>query len=201
MAQSELFEHLETSPSAPKRRQDKPVFATQRLSYSVTYQQAALAGAGLLMAFVAAFALGVERGKHASLIVQTRVRAVPVHPVPPTGAMTPSVSAPTTRLAAVTPALVVTPAAVTPAANRAAAVTSAASSATRQYTIQVGTYDDRQEAEWALAKLTRAGYSAYLSEGHQRVVLCVGSFPTRETAAKQLAALRKKFHDCFVRVR
>lgn len=197
MTQPELFEDVQTRATQPRRRAEQPVFVVRRFSWSATAPQLALAAAVVIVLFVAAFALGVEQGKRSAQAAATRpIATAAASPLPllvrPTGAgilPQPAVAS-TTR--ALTP-----PRASPPAAHPRPAP----AAVTQHYTIQLATYTNREDAERQLAKLKHAGYSAYINEGHQRVSLCVGSFPTRAAATKQLPTFRKKFRDCFVRLR
>ena len=212
MTQPELFEELQTNATSTKRRQEKPIFAAQRLSWSATYQQLALAGAVVILVFVATFAYGIEQGKSLARAAWVRESSAPalaanagplIRPTGGNGSLRPMTG---TAAASTAPAAapVVGPRAAPSTTMRPAAstrVSGKSADTNRQYTIQLATYANRDEAAPKLAALKKSGYSAYINEGSQHVSLCVGLYPTREKAAKQLGTFRKKYHDCFVRLR
>ncbi|MBU3958988.1 MAG: SPOR domain-containing protein [Candidatus Omnitrophica bacterium] len=67
------------------------------------------------------------------------------------------------------------------------------------YTIQVASYQTKKYAEKEADRLRQKGFSPLVRTKGKYVILCVGRFPQKESAAPVLSKLKKRYQDCFVR--
>lgn len=69
----------------------------------------------------------------------------------------------------------------------------------RRYTIQVATFQAKNNAQKDIAALRQQGLAPVLLSRGKFSILCVGAFPNQETARSLLAELKKKYRDCYIR--
>lgn len=74
-----------------------------------------------------------------------------------------------------------------------------ANSSEKPYTIQAVTYRSKAQADREVANLQREGYSCRLITKQSLHVVCVGAYANRTEARRDLASLKKRYHDCFLR--
>jgi len=68
-----------------------------------------------------------------------------------------------------------------------------------KYTIQVGSFKASSFAQKEAQALKKRGFTVTLLPKGKYVILCVGSFSTKETAKIAVSQLQKKYNDCFLR--
>jgi len=78
-------------------------------------------------------------------------------------------------------------------------VAEAAVAGSRRYTIQVATFQAKNNAQKDIAALRQQGLAPVLLSRGKFSILCVGAFPNQETARSLLAELKKKYRDCYIR--
>ena len=99
-------------------------------------------------------------------------------------------------------AAVAAPAAPTGQATlKRAAPTTAAMAPKGPFTIQLVTFTQAPLAEQERQTLRKRGYQPFLLTNNKFLALCVGSYATRQEAARHLAAFKTSYRDCFVRQR
>ncbi|UCD15595.1 MAG: SPOR domain-containing protein [Candidatus Omnitrophota bacterium] len=74
-----------------------------------------------------------------------------------------------------------------------------ASSVNKQYIIQIATYLKEKIALEEAEKLKEKEYQVSVSKKGDYTVLFVGEFQKREEAQKTMQSLRKRYKDCFIR--
>jgi len=68
-----------------------------------------------------------------------------------------------------------------------------------KYTIQLATYKAKTSAQKEADGLKKTGFSPILLSNDKYSVLCIGNFPNKETARNLLVKLKKQYRDCFIR--
>ena len=69
----------------------------------------------------------------------------------------------------------------------------------QNYTIQVGSYQTKNQAQKEAQVLKKRGlFATVVSKGKYDIV-CVGSFPSKTKAQTTLVQLKKQYRDCFIR--
>lgn len=76
---------------------------------------------------------------------------------------------------------------------------SVANSTEKPYTIQAVTYRSKAQAEREVTNLQKEGYSCRLITKQSLHVVCVGAYANRTEARRDLASLKKRYSDCFLR--
>lgn len=76
---------------------------------------------------------------------------------------------------------------------------SVANSSEKPYTIQAVTYRSKAQAEREVTNLQKEGYSCRLITKQSLHVVCVGAYANRTEARRDLASLKKRYSDCFLR--
>lgn len=138
-----------------------------------------------IMLLVAAFTLGVEKGK---LVARN----------------TPSVSVPAVAGTAAAVAAPVTAEAVPAATSQTAQATPVAAvpeapKATGGYAIQIASVKSESAAKKLAETLTKKGISAFTRSAGSYIVVLAGNFGKREEAQASLRELKKTYTDCFIR--
>lgn len=147
-----------------------------------------------IMLLVAAFSLGVEKGK----LVARNTHSAPSQATPAVQAapVAASPSAPTLQKAEV-------PAPQeTPGQSTQTAVVAAVPEAPRTaggYAIQVASVKSESAAKKLAETLTKKGISAFTRSSGSYVVVLAGNFAKKEEAQASLKELKKTYADCFVR--
>lgn len=168
--QLELFS--QSKDPRPQERRNNPFFA-----FVWTYEKTILLVIALVAVGVVSFSLGVEKGKRMALLrsdsrfdtASNKPRSQP----------------------AAAPAV--------PKAAPASGQTVVPGELSGSYTIQLASFNTRSYAQKEMDKLKRKGYSALIMHKGKFIVLCVGSFPSKENAQILLAELRKSYKTCYVR--
>ena len=172
--QFELFE----SASQPAGR--RPRLAIGQLH--LRHDHAVLVGIVGLLGCSVVFALGVERGKRLARAEQPVLPAVAsASPAKPG----PIETSPVAKTVAAAPAQVVN---VSPRATDRSG-----------FAIQVVAFRQPQLAQRELQRLKQRGEPAFLVTRQERIVLYVGPFASKATAAAKLAGLKRQYQDCFIR--
>ncbi len=68
-----------------------------------------------------------------------------------------------------------------------------------RFTIQVASFSIRAHAEAEAEKLKKQGMIVLVMPKGKHIVVCVGSFVSRQAAESLLPTLRNKYADCFIR--
>jgi len=128
-----------------------------------------------LIASVASFALGVEKGRRAT---ERNLYVKVNRPVAAETVKTPvKVPAPIERIQ-------------TPRAQPQALL--------QYYTIQLGSFRNTESARKEAENLRKRGLSPLIANKGKYSVLCVGRFSSKESAATALMELKKAYKDCFL---
>ncbi len=133
-----------------------------------------------IMLLVAAFTLGVEKGK---LVARN----------------TPSVSVPAVAVAAPVTAEAVPAATSQTAQATPVAAVPEAPKATGGYAIQIASVKSESAAKKLAETLTKKGISAFTRSAGSYIVVLAGNFGKREEAQASLRELKKTYTDCFIR--
>lgn len=67
------------------------------------------------------------------------------------------------------------------------------------YTIQLASYKSKTTAQKEAKKLRNSGHKTMVLSKGNYIIVCVGTFPNKDTAKTQLSKLKKTYHDSFVR--
>ena len=69
----------------------------------------------------------------------------------------------------------------------------------QNYTIQVGSYQTKDQAQKEAQRLKKRGlFTTVVSKG-KYLIVCVGNFPNKTKAQTTLVQLKKQYRDCFIR--
>lgn len=168
--QLELFS--QSKDQRPQERRNNPFFA-----FVWTYEKTILLVIALVAVGVVSFSLGVEKGKRMALLrSDSRFDTASNKPGPlPAAPAGPKAAAPSSGQAAVPGEL------------------------SGSYTIQLASFNTRSYAQKEMDALKKKGYSALIMHKGKYVVLCVGSFPSKENAQALLSELKKSYKTCYVR--
>lgn len=186
--------------------------AQKPLLLTTTIEQILFVSIVGILVLCAVYFLGILRGKaiastQSAVVLQQRPIARP----PTTSPVTNIPAAPAAvRRPSVNPIIIPTASApAVPAANRPVRVQGLAAAAPaavaapipgqRLYSIQVVTHKKRTFAEGELAAITKAGFAGKIIESDGYFVVCVGQYVSKEDAKKDLAFLKSKYADCFLR--
>jgi hypothetical protein len=133
-----------------------------------------------LIVGIVSFSLGVEKGKRVSSLAVPKSTALSIARKEP---------APKAEPAQPAAALKQAPAVTQPTDNLQA------------YTIQIACYLNRNSAETEAMAFKKRGLNALILSKGKYQVLCVGNFPSRESAQMLLSELRKqkRYQDCTIR--
>lgn len=69
-----------------------------------------------------------------------------------------------------------------------------------RFAIQVMSYSQPKLAQQELQRLQQRGEQAFVVNTQGRMAVLVGPFPTKDRASVRLASLKRRYHDCFVRM-
>lgn len=152
-----------------------------------------------IMLLVAAFTLGVEKGK----LVARNTQSV----VPAAAGTAAAVAAPVTAQAvpaATNPVKAEPMIAKTGAQSQTAQTTPVAAGsdspkATGGYAIQIASVKSESAAKKLAETLTKKGISAFTRSAGSYIVVLAGNFGKREEAQASLRELKKTYTDCFIR--
>ncbi|MDD5347540.1 MAG: SPOR domain-containing protein [Candidatus Omnitrophica bacterium] len=67
------------------------------------------------------------------------------------------------------------------------------------YTIQVASYKNRQGAELEIARLRKSGLTPMVRKSGSYTIVCVGQFTNQDKARSLLTQLKSKYRDCYIR--
>ncbi len=184
----------------------------------IRHDHAVLLLIGALIGVSVTFACGVERGKllarserlllapRTTLTSDIETASDPgmVQRVPPAPAAQPQTQR--ASVPAIKPAMVDIDSAkpslspVAPMAPKALPSTPAKKIVKKsRFAIQIVTYTQPKLAQRELDRLKSRGEAAFLVTKKDRVILCIGPFPSKQHAAEKLASLKRQYQDCFVR--
>ncbi|MFC1514347.1 SPOR domain-containing protein [Candidatus Omnitrophota bacterium] len=169
----------------------------ERRMIALSMDKLYLVGIVLLVALIAAFSMGVERGRRLNLAgldtQNIEEQAVtkdifPPEPIP----FEPAISVPAAVVETVKVAVVkeIKPQAAAPEP----------ADQSLYYSIQVASYKNRATAETEAKDLKSKGYEpVYVKPGDTWTALCVGKFKTIDDARGLAKRLRSRYSDCFIR--
>jgi septal ring-binding cell division protein DamX len=129
---------------------------------------------GMLISGIVSFSLGVEKGKRLAQARSSPSRATYVPP------------------AAVKNAIIEEERVVPPA--QATIIT-----ASGYYTIQLASYKSSACAKREAEALKRKGLAPIILKKGNYIVLCVGNFPSKETARSLMPQLAPRYRGCYIR--
>ncbi|TBR16023.1 SPOR domain-containing protein [bacterium] len=169
--QLELFSSINT----PLNRD--PQMSRNFFSYLKRYEKIVLLTIGFIIFGIVSFCLGVEKGK-GNIRQAYQYRAVASNPP---------------QEAPVQPALRVAPKqeVVIPVVLKA--------SGGQKYTIQLVTFQSSRLAQKEVEALRKKGLKPLAIPKGSYVIVCVGSFSSKDTARSLLPDLKKRYQDCFIR--
>jgi len=216
--QYELFNNVDSDKPDSRQKQklksSRPLkdFVSKRITLS--YESLALIVIGVIILTLVGFILGIERGKSLQNVgvkgLMSRDK-----PIRQTEVVSPSLKFPETPVVLteldkggkrrpVKEQSVEEPApAVQPAPKRfVRGSPELPSEKTELYTIQLITYS-REEAAWKeIKKLEKAGYNDFsVVEENGYYKVCAGGFVTEKEAKKNLRRFRRRYRDCFTRLK
>lgn len=174
--QQELFKELQTEGQAPSKR--VVLFPHRFLRIRVAYEDAIFSGLALVLALLAGFCLGVERGKALRGNLPASQGSAPQSVAEELAAQSLPLSSPGL------------PSSPLPAVK---------AQGQGFYAIQLASYLDAGSAEREAGRLKRQGYEAQILKSGRYYELRVSGFLSREQAASSLATLRKTYRDGFVK--
>ena len=200
--QKELFEFKK--PKRPFSRFDN-IFPKSDFALILNLEKLIFVAIGVIMLMVVIYALGVERGRALSNRVSlVTVKALPV--VQRTVVRTPQkIVAPVTPdtkniTAAPQKSVQTEPAAKVNAVNTPVASIVKSASA-MPYTIAVATFSRK---EWALKetdKIKNLGYEAFVTQSGPYYMVCLGSYPNKDSAKAVLTKIRSTYKDAYLKIR
>ena len=165
--QLELFS-AGASATQPSPERANPFFFRLR-----SHEKSILIMMALVVTGVISFSLGVEKGKHISMLGSTQRMDVAQVKIPQEA-----------------------PAKITPAQQPAQPVQEVPREG---YVIQLASYKTRVTAQKEAESLKKRGLSPLVLSKGSYAVLYVAGFPNREKAKLALGELKKRFKDCYVR--
>jgi hypothetical protein len=195
--QLELFDG--TQPSLRPRHRE----TLGRVLLQVRHDQLVLLGIAGLIGVTVIFASGVERGKQLARSERALIGREPL------AAAAKSIKTSTPSVAG-QPATVVAPA-TAPSSGAASSATpltpltpkpkapSKPASGKSRYAVQVVTYSRPKLAKLELERLKAKGESAFLIIREGRTSVYIGPFSTKGNAQEQVARLKARYQDCFVK--
>lgn len=172
--QLELFSEGERPQPHEAVRFDNPLLNFLR----ACEKKAWLAVTFIVIALVA-FAVGVERGRR----LKTRT----------------PLTAPRAVTAPRSEAFASTAAVPSAAAGKKTATKDTSAAVKGTYTIQLGTYANRQYAEDQVRVLKKKGFQAVLVKDGRHVLVCVGAFTNKEAAVRYAARFKGMYKSCMIR--
>lgn len=172
MTQLELFSQAKGLDFEPQRR------GVSMIGFVRAYEKAVLLVIALVVTSVVSFSLGVEKGKRLALIrpdarfdtAKKNTKSGPL-PAAQSGQET------------------------TEYASRVPAQTAGYGA----YTIQLASFSTKSTAQKEMAALKKKGLTALTLVKGEYIVLCVGNFPTKESAQMLLTQLKKSYKGCYIR--
>jgi len=166
-------------------------------AYAKNHERVLLLAISFLITAVAAFSVGVEKGKN---ITTTRaVKASGLDMAMQEGA--PQLLRNKTRPAAgeVTLTLKKAPA-IQPMDNKSIALANKPQGVSASgYTIQLATYRSKSYAQSEASNLKKKGLSPIVLSKKGFTILCVGSFSDKASAQTVLSDMKKRYPDCIIR--
>lgn len=156
------------------------------LSYIKNYEKFLLFTIALLIIGIVTYCLGVEQGKRIALLY------VPVKPEVKSNFVQRPVVKPPQVIEDVTSKVVV----VNQSEPEKSQV--GVSSAEAKFTIQLGSYKFKTNAQKDIEELKSQGLLPVLLNRGKFSILCVGNFQNAETAKSLLTELRKKYKNCYI---
>ena len=186
--EGDFFPGLQTEPHP--RRTHPTLFPHRFLRMRVAYEDLIFLGLALMLVLLAGFCLGVERGKRLTgvgrpLALSDSRRPAPVEEfTAPTGALFRG-PAPVARVKAVD--------------SETRKVASVGAVPSGPFAIQLASYLDHQAAEAEARRVSRQGFNAQVIKQGRYFELRVVGYRSKGEAAASLAALRKTYHDSFIK--
>lgn len=186
--QPELFREVEFD-QRPRRFQ-APLFPHRFLRLRVAYEDLIFVTLGLILALLAGFCLGVERGKHVAAasgqsvsmpgvsVSPLKTQEIPVIPVPERPRPVNAVRSMTS---------------VSPAAAKTPVLKNG------PYVIQLASYGDAGAARAEQERLRRQGFNAQVIKQGKYFELRVIGYQSKSDAVSSLAALKRTYHDGFIK--
>jgi len=166
--QLELFSGTRNVPEASSGRRDS-FFGHIR-----NYEKMILVAIGAIIIAVAAFALGVEKGKRLAMPQQQQ----------PVVSRLPVASVPQQAQAAIQPKAVSSTVAAVPQQG---------------YTIQLASFKNSGLARKEAEALKKRGFTPFIALKGNYSILCVGNFNSKENAKPLLSEIKKIYPDSFIR--
>lgn len=167
--QNELFQEFEKKKGGLEKIADRITERRKKFYATLALENIVFGIIIIIMCFVVAFALGVERGK--------RLVPAPVEIEKATVAIAP--------VAAPEPVLI-EPVSVEPAPRA-------------RYTIQLISYKREKRALREKKELTKHKIDAFITKSDNWYQLCTGSYKDMKAAKEALASLRDRYKGCFVK--
>ena len=176
--QPELFEELQTQPSQ-RRFQLPSLFPHRFLRLRLAYEDVIFGSLSLILVLLAGFCFGVERGKRLTPVEQAVKPTVVVAVAGPVPVPAKNPSMPVIPVAAVSHVSESEPGV--------------------HYAIQLASYVDMKVAQAEVQRLRRIGFNSMAVKQGKYIELRVIGYRSRAEAMNSLGALRKMYHDGFVK--
>ncbi len=174
------YDQLELFSQGSVGNQAKPYASKAFLSYLSRYEKVVLIIIGFIITGIASFSLGVEKGKNSVMLKTDSRLDIAVKPIPA------EVSVPVSRQ-------------LTKTQQDLPVKKEEVKEYIQNYTIQVASFANKENAQKEADILKRKGLSALILSKGKFCIVCVGNFSKREEAETLLAKLKKQYQDCRIR--
>ncbi len=181
------YSQLELFSEAGNPGQIKTQARAAFLGYVRAYEKAILVIIGAMVICIAAFSLGVEKGKK---IAYLRYQSAPVFkassaqaPVAPKETVVGPPAANVTQTAPI----VIAPAVIKTTGN------------SQKFTIQIASYQNKTQAKKEAERLKKQVFSAAVMPKGKYNIVCIGNFSSMDAAKQLRLQLKKQYQDCYIR--
>ena len=179
----DLFSQQKSEP------QEKAVVSTSFLSYIKSFEKVILLIIGFMICGIIAFSLGVEKGKKAAGN-QAVAQETALEPLKPQAVMAATQNIP--QKAAAEPM-------AQPATKPAVAVFKKTKAVAGNYTVQLGSFQSRDNAQREALALKNKCFAPILITKGNLTILCVGNFSSKEKADVLLSKLKNQYQGYIIR--
>jgi hypothetical protein len=195
--QKELFGEFE-KPKRPFSKTDNIVPKT-KFSLALSLEKTVIVVIAIVMAMVAVYALGIERGK---VVKRESARPQALKPVkaPVAPAQSAAISVPAPQTAA-PKAAIAAPAQAQYQAPVAGQPAVQAAAQAKPYTVVVLTFTRKDWAEKEIERMKKSGHDAGIYQSSNYFLVCVGAYPNKEAAKEALSKLKNTYKDAYLRSR
>jgi cell division septation protein DedD len=201
--QKELFDEFK-----PKRHfaKNDNIVPKTKFSLTLSLEKTVFSSIAIVMAMVAIYAVGVERGKVIQREARTLNTSKTIKSVTVGLQNTPQPQAPAVPVQKVPQAAqqAAQPPAAQPVPAQAQQVQAAALSLSQQpkpYTIVGATFTRKEWADKEIEKLKKNGFDGTVYQSSNYFLVCIGSYQTKDEAKQALPKIRSTYKDAYLRSR